>query len=246
MNNIGFGIFCFGEDYYFKGTVEKLNHILEIGYDCYILTDTPEYFTERYNNPLIHTILYDREFKSYHDKLLLFKYVLKLHDICIILDADLNITDYSWMGSLKTYEFKNGISYINTLANHRARISKVTDFDLYSEDWSEYRLYAESLYPFFYSLEAIWEYFIVANVKGFNSELFFKYYDDLQKKKESFYLGGTRTVNAPGEGVSMSISAKLSKTPIQRDIELYNILHTNVIDVSRRFTLPEFWPEFMK
>ena len=25
MNNIGFGIFCFGEKYYFNGTVEKIN-----------------------------------------------------------------------------------------------------------------------------------------------------------------------------------------------------------------------------
>ena len=29
MNNIGFGIFCFGERYYYKGALEKIKEILK-------------------------------------------------------------------------------------------------------------------------------------------------------------------------------------------------------------------------
>ena len=31
MNNIGFGIFCFGEDYYYRGTKEKIKQLLNVG-----------------------------------------------------------------------------------------------------------------------------------------------------------------------------------------------------------------------
>ena len=41
---IGIGIFCFGDDYYFKGTLEKIQHILNYGFSCFILTDEPDYF----------------------------------------------------------------------------------------------------------------------------------------------------------------------------------------------------------
>ena len=47
MNNIGFGIFCFGEEYYYKGTVEKINNILNGGYHCYILTENTDFFTTK-------------------------------------------------------------------------------------------------------------------------------------------------------------------------------------------------------
>ena len=30
MNNIGVGIFCFGKDYYFRGTKEKITNFLEV------------------------------------------------------------------------------------------------------------------------------------------------------------------------------------------------------------------------
>mgnify|MGYP000129374598 FL=1 len=76
MNNIGFGIFCFGEEYYFNGTFDKIRNILNEGYHCYILTDTPEKFTTKYSSSLLHIIQYDRTFKSYADKMILPKYIL--------------------------------------------------------------------------------------------------------------------------------------------------------------------------
>jgi hypothetical protein len=48
MNNIGIGIFCFGEEKYFRGTIEKLNQFLSNGFHCYVLTDNPIYFKNRF------------------------------------------------------------------------------------------------------------------------------------------------------------------------------------------------------
>ena len=121
MNNIGFGIFCFGEDYYYQGTFDKIRNILNGGYHCYILTDTPEKFTTKYSSSFLHIIQYDRTFKSYADKMILPKHILKKHDISILLDADTHVTDFSFLKDLKTYEFKYGISYIDTLLNHKSK-----------------------------------------------------------------------------------------------------------------------------
>ena len=108
MNNIGFGIFCFGEDYYYQGTFDKIRNILNEGYHCYILTDTPEKFTTKYSSSFLHIIQYDRTFKSYADKMILPKYILKKHDISILLDADTHITDFSFLKDLKTYRIQPG------------------------------------------------------------------------------------------------------------------------------------------
>ena len=99
MNNIGIGIFCFGDDYYFRGTKEKVEHIKEYGLSCHILTDRPDLFD-------VDTIPYNRSFHSYHDKLLLPKHILTKHDICVLIDADIYIKDYSFLDTLKTYNFK--------------------------------------------------------------------------------------------------------------------------------------------
>ena len=99
MNNIGFGIFCFGEEYYYKGTVEKINSILNAGYHCYILTEDTEYFTKKYTAPL-HVFEYNRSYKSYADKMILPKHIFKNHDICILIDADTFIKNYSFLDDL--------------------------------------------------------------------------------------------------------------------------------------------------
>ena len=97
MNNIGFGIFCFGQDYYFKGTKEKIKELLNVGLPVYILTDKPEEFVKY---PQVTIIQYDRHLKSYSDKMILPKYILKNHNICILLDADTHVTDYSFFNLL--------------------------------------------------------------------------------------------------------------------------------------------------
>ena len=49
MNDIGFGIFCFGKNYYYRGTFEKIDKILEEGYPIYVLTESPEIFEKKYS-----------------------------------------------------------------------------------------------------------------------------------------------------------------------------------------------------
>lgn len=240
MNNIGIGIFCFGDDFYFKGAFDKVIELREIGIPVYVLTDKPEEFPD-----YILTIEHHRKFKSYHDKLILSKYILTHHNICILIDADLHIKDYQIFEELKTYNFKRGISYVDTLENHPSKKKYVNEFNMNQVEWSAYGLFAKSIYPDFGGLELIWEYFLIINKEGFDDD-FYCYYDKLQIAKEFSDLTMNKEVSAPGEGISLSISAKLSNTNLERDLELYEKIKNNFISVSRKFTHPDFWPEWMK
>lgn len=232
--DIGFGIFCFGENYYYKGAYDKAQHIINSGYKCYILTEEPEYFKNIQN---ISIIPYYRTYKSYHDKMILPKHILKDCEICILLDADLEITDYSFLDDLRHYNFKDGISYIDILLNHPEKKECVRELNLCSKDWDEYRAYCETICPKFKSFKLIWEYFLVINRNGFNPD-FYLHYDKLQIKKECCHLNTIKSVNAPGEGISITISSVLSNTSIDRDLELYNIIKDKMYSVSSRFTCP--------
>jgi hypothetical protein len=247
MNNIGFGIFCFGEEYYFKGTIDKIKHILNEGYHCYILTDTPEYFTTRYSSSFVHVIQYDRKFKSYSDKMILPKYILRNHDIGILIDADTHIIDYSFLSALKKYNFKEGISYIDTLLNHRAKREYVKDLIQPTQiEWKSYIDYLQKIYPKYGDFETMWEYFIVINKTGFNETNFYHHYEKLQVIKEFCDVEMNKQINGAGEGISIQVSSKLSKSEIQRDLSLYEMLKDKMVSVSKRYTIPELWPEWMK
>lgn len=244
MNNIGFGILCFGADYYYNGAVDKMNHIIDSGFDCYILTDNRDKFI--YDFDATHILNYERQLKSYYDKMLIPKHVLKYHDICILIDADLCISDYSFLEHFKDYNFKEGISYIDILLNHKCQKQYVKHLDLFSPDWNDYRRYAEYICPDVGEFETIWEYFLVINKTGFNQEIFYEYYEKLQIAKEYCDLQVRKDVIAPGEGISIAISADLSDTPIQRDMGLYDMLKDNLLSVSRRFTPKHLWPDILK
>ncbi len=247
MNNIGFGIFCFGEEYYYKGTVEKINRILEAGFHCYILTETPEYFEKKYTPSFVHTIEYNRSFKSYADKMILPKYILKNHDIAVMIDADTHITDYSCIKDLKNYTFKEGITYTDTLENHKSGRAWVKDLIVTeSPEWNAYHNYAKKIDPSYIELGTLWEYFLVINKTGFNQDSFYLHYEKLQLAKEFSDLSMNKEINGAGEGISIQIAAKLSESKINRDLELYSLLKDKMVSVSRRFTRPEFWPDWMK
>jgi hypothetical protein len=232
---IGFGIFCFGDEYYYNGAYEKALKILESDYECYILTENIDYFS---GIDKLNVIPYYRSYKSYHDKLKLPKYILKDCDICILIDADLEIKDYSFLDDLRHFKFKEGISYIDVLLNHQERKNSVRELNLYCTEWDEYRKYCEKVCPDFQDLALIWEYFLVINRDGFNSN-FYLHYEKLQIKKESCHLFDLqKDVIAPGEGVSISIASILSKTRLQRDIDLYNLIKDNVFSFSKRFYCP--------
>lgn len=244
MNNIGFGIFCFGEDYYFRGTKEKIKQLLDVDLSVCVLTDKPEEFTLF---PQVTIIRYDRHLKSYSDKMILPKYILKNHDICILLDADTHVTDYSFLESLKTYKFNKGITYVDTLLNHSAKKGIVKDLiDQTNPEWKTYVEYATKLHPPFFNFETMWEYFLVINKDGFDSDSFYYYYEKLQLVKEYSDLSLKKEISGAGEGISIQISCKSANMEIQRDMNLYKLLEGKMLSISRRHTPRHLWPNWMK
>lgn len=247
MTDFAFGIFCFGEKYYYKGTVEKIKNILErVNTIVYVLTDTPSYFEKKFTSTYVKVIPYKREFKSYHDKLILVKSILETHQIAILLDADLYIKNYDFINKFKNHDFKTGISYVDTLENHPSKNKIVSDINMSTIEWNNFKLYAEKLYPHFGNLPTIWEYILIFNKVGFKESLFFKHYEKLQLVKEFSDIHVHKDVYAAGEGVSLAISAFLTNTDIQRDMELYETIKDSIVSISRRFTRPECLPDFMK
>lgn len=234
-NDIGFGIFCFGNDYYYKGALDKITHILDAGYECYVLTENPDYFKDI--SDCLNIVPYFRSYKSYHDKMILPRHILKDCQYCILMDADLEINDYSFLDDLRHYNFKDGISYIDTLSNHPERKEYVNELDLGSKEWREYDRYCQTVCPTYNTFRLIWEYFLVINKDGLGTD-FFQHYDKLQIKKESCYFDDKKEVNAPGEGISITVSSILSYTPIQRDLVLFELLRNKMKSVSTRFSQP--------
>lgn len=241
MMKIGVGILCFGDEFYFNGTVNKLTNLLNHNVDCYVITDKPHYFS----GLNVDVIPYKREIQSYSDKLLLPKYVLEKNDVCIIVDADADIKDFSIFEKLKTYNFKPGITYIDTLLSHPTKKKLIGDINMKENEWREYQTYCKSILPTFNTHETIWEYFLVINKTDFNYKKFYYEYEKLQLIKEYCDLPYGKNVVGAGEGISILISSILSNTPIQRDEELYEMLKNNVISISKRHTKPQFWPSWM-
>jgi hypothetical protein len=247
MNNIGIGIFCFGEEYYYRGTIEKINNILNGGYHCYILTENTDFFTKKYAPSYLHVFEYDRSIKSYADKMSLPKHILKNHDICILIDADTHIKDYSFLDDLRHFNFKEGISFIDTLLNHRAKREFVKDLiNKDSDEWKPYVNYIRTLYPNYGNLITMWEYFLVINKNGFNSKEFYYNYERLQLVKEYSDISLKKDVYGAGEGISIQVSGKLSNTNVERDMELYELIKDKMVSISKRHTKPELWPNWMK
>jgi hypothetical protein len=229
MNNIGIGIMCFGDDYYFHTTKDKIINFNLLNLPCYVLTDNKYFF----NNLNVNIIEYDRNIKSYHDKIILAKKILNDLDICILIDADVLIIDYSVFNKLKEYNIKKGITYIDTLLNHTSKFQFIKDIDMspYQIGWNEYAKYIELFYPDFIELETIYEYFIILNKDGISNQ-FFKTFETLQIVKEycDIIKKHNNKILGPGEGVSIQISAKISESQIQRDNELYEILNKKIIN----------------
>lgn len=246
MNNIGFGIFCFGDEKYFKGTHEKIKQILNHGYHCYIFTDNLNNFQTKYTPTYVHTFEYDRSFKSYSDKIYLVKQILKIHDFAILLDADLHITDYTILKDLKTYSFNKGITYIDTLLNHNAKREFIKDLiSINNPEWKPYIEYVNQLNPEYMKLQTIWEYFIVFNKDGFNDKEFYHFYERLQLAKEYSDLSMKKEINGAGEGISIKIAGKISNTLVEYDNILYDILKNRIKPITI-FTPNNELPDWMK
>lgn len=245
MENIGFGIMCFGKDLYFKGTEEKLKNILEKGYKCYVLTDDTEYFLKKFWGMGLELIPYKRNYKSFYDKVSLVKNIHEHHDIAILLDADLHITDYSLFDKLSKYDFKEGVSYVDTLWNHTAKFKTVGDIPMVADEWLEYKKYVTSIYPNVDNIETIWEYLIVFNKKGFHQENFFSEYEKLQVVKEFCDVKLNKDVSGAGEGVSVSVSCLKNNIPIELDRRLMTITERSLKPITRHTPTKEI-PDYLK
>ncbi len=229
-NKIGFGILCFGDKKYFNGTKSKLNNLLNLGFKCYVLTDDPEFFYKRYTPLSLTVINYTREFKSYHDKILLVKEILNDNDVAMIIDADIDFNwDLSELKELKKYEFKEGITYIENLKNHRIQKETIRDMDIMlKNDWKMYYAFVNSKTNNFLDNETIWEYFLV--FKKTNYSNFYKWYEKLQIIKEYCDILENKTIIGAGEGVTLKMSSILSNTPIHKDEVLYKKIKSLIND----------------
>ena len=236
MLNIGIGIMCFGDKYYFDFTDDNLHLFLNDGLSCYVLTDNVDYFKKRYNTEFCNLLKYQRHFKSYHDKILLVKEILNYHDIAVIIDADVIIKNNSLIKEIKNYNYKKGITYIDTLKSHKCDIEFIRNIGMNPEniDWFNYRKFVENIYSEYDSLETIYEYFLVFNKDGINEE-FYLTYEQLQIMKESCELmSKQRVVHGAAEGISTHIAAKVTNSIIQRDENLAEIIKNNMINNNRR------------
>lgn len=130
--------------------------------------------------------------------------------------------------------------------NHPAKKEFVKELLTDNIEWDPYKNYAEKLVPSFGEFETIWEYLLIINKIGFNQKKFYDYYERLQVAKDFCDLSLGKEVSGAGEGVSIAIASKLSATDLQRDMELYEDVKDTIKSVSRRFTRPEFWPDWMR
>jgi len=242
MNNIGVGIFCFGKDYYFRGTKDKINELKKQNISVYVLTDNVKSFVSESN---VTIIKYDRHLKSYSDKMKLPKYILKNHDYCILLDADTHIKDYTIFTDLQSYKFNKGVTYIDTLLNHSAKKQFVKDLINTSHpEWKTYNDYLVKVYPNYINFETMWEYFLVINKDGFDEESFYYYYEKLQVVKEFSDVELKKEVSGAGEGISIQVSCKLANIDVQKDEVLYELLKDRMISISKH-TPQHLWPKWM-
>lgn len=218
-NKIGIGILCFGDKKYFNGTKTKLNNLLDFGFKCYVLTDDPDFFYTRYTPLLLTVIEYNREFKSYHDKILLVKQILKDNDVAILIDADQEF-DFYKLKDLRKYKFQEGITYIENLGKHKIQKETIGEMDiLLKNDWKMYYAFVNSKTNNFLNNETIWEYFLVFNKMDYSD--FYKWYERLQIIKEYCDILENKKIVGAGEGISIMVSSILSNTPIQKDEVLF-------------------------
>lgn len=243
INNIGFGFLCFGDNLYFRGTEEKIIKLTEMGFTCYILTDNPSYF----KNHNVYLINYKKELKSYSDKISIIKNMFfEKHNIGIIIDSDSNVISYGWVEFIKNYNFKKGISYIDTLSNHRSKKKYINQLNLNSNEWKQYYELGSSIYENFENNDLIWEYVLVFNKEGFKMSYFFETYSKLQKIRETIDVSMGKKILGAGEGISLTISCLKNEIPLQFDEELSNVLKKEIKPISLRYTPKNEWPTWMK
>ena len=220
MKNFSIGVLCFGQNVIYHKTKILCESILKEGYDCYVLTDDVDFFKD--TNATI--IEYNRVNKSYHDKIILHKKILQKFNVSIVLDADILINNFYFLYDLNSYEFKQGVSYLKTLKDRIPCVNTVADLNLNGVRWDVYNSYVNTKIDNYNELETIWEYVTIFNKNGLNDE-FFKVYEQLQLMKEccDLFSDNIKILGA-GEGISIKVSAEITKTNCELDDDLNKIL----------------------
>jgi hypothetical protein len=241
MNKIGFGFLCFGDEIYFKGTVDKIKNLTH-RYPIFVLTEKPEVF-QNFN---VHTIKYDREKFSYSDKMLLIKHTFEYDlDYLIIIDSDSDIIGYEWLNFIDKYQFKYGITYVDTLRNHVTKKHFINELNLQTNEWYDYYKLANHILPDFDKNELIWEYFLIINKNEFNVNEFFEIYGKLQQIRENIDITMNKNIIGAGEGISLMVSCKKTGIPIQYDDTLSNEIKKYIKPILRRYTPKNKLPKWM-
>lgn len=221
MNNIGIGIMCFGADKYFEHTQMLIDTFVNT--NIYILTNNPTKFSEKQN-----VIKYGRNVNSYHDKIIITKEILKFHDTCILLDADVLIKDSSILNDLLNYPFQEGITYIDNLKHNT--YETIGDIQP-TKRWDMYFDYVKNIYGNYDNLETIHEYFLV--FKRNINDKFFTTYEKLQIVKEYCDVKCDKEILGAGEGVSIQIAANMTNTPIRKDEELNKLIKNKILNITQ-------------
>lgn len=244
MSTIGFGITCFGKEIYFNGTKHKLENLLLKGHCCYVFTDNSDLFMQ-YPHENLTVIDYNRNYKSYYDKITIVKHILQKHDVAILLDADLHVSNYDVFDKLEKFDFPKGVSYIDTLVNHPAKFKTVGDIPMSGMEWNEYNRYVREIYPEMENIETMWEYFLVINKDGFDIDNFFNDYEKLQVVKEYCDVRLRKEIVGAGEGISISVSCLKNNIPIQFNKRLSSLLMNVIYPVTEHTPLDKI-PDYLK
>jgi hypothetical protein len=241
MNKIGFGFLCFGDEIYFKGTIDKIKN-LSHRYPIFILTEKPD----RFENFNVNIIKYDRKKFSYSDKMLLVKHLFDFDlDFLIIIDSDSDVVGYEWLNFIDRYDFKSGVTYIDTLQNHVTKKKFINELNLQTNEWYDYYIHANHIVPNFDQHELIWEYFLIINKNEFEVNNFFEIYNQLQEIRENIDVRMNKKIVGAGEGISLMVSCKKTGIPIQYDDILSTEIKKYIKPILRRYTPKNKLPKWM-
>ena len=233
---VSFAFLCFGDRYYFNGTHDKLTRIAR-AHDTVILTDDPSFFESREYAVLPRIIEYERNPKSYHDKIIPVREALRSSDVCVFIDSDVIVKDWGFLDMLDSYDFQPGISYIQTLADNILMKSKFGELQTDSVMWKGFVDHCIEIYPGLMDSTLVWEYFMTFTAADMNDG-FYETYRALQTIKEACDSEAGNRILGPGEGVTMTVAASLNSVPMGHDTILMNALAGRINSISRQY-LPE-------
>lgn len=198
--------FIYGDDIYHKFGIKLLDKFKDQGYETFVYTDKVDSYINHRVIPYIQNRF------SYHHKIFAIEQLYKLgYNEIIYLDADLYILDNDFFSDLVKLNRMKGISVTrNGIPKNMNSYIVENNLEEYRELISKYNLGDLK------DVESIWEDIMYFNFNSLDPEPFFEYYHELTEIKHRFDYGmGNLDKFGNQEGYTISLSAKLSKIPIQ-------------------------------